>query len=282
MANHSRRTFLKLAGLTTAAGSFPLSNVLSANCLDQPAKNTIPFSLGMASYTFRAFSFDQTLEMTRRLGLTKLTLKDMHLPMNTSEEEMRSVREKMKTAGIELSSCGVVYMKTEDEVHKAFAYAILAGIRMMVGVPDQSLLGLAERKVKETNISLAIHNHGPTDQRFPSPESAYKLIAGMDKRMGLCIDVGHTRRLGLDPAAEVERFSDRLLDVHIKDVSSADANGSTVEIGRGVIDTPLLLTTLMKLKYSGALHFEYEKDQKDPLPGVADSIGYVRGVLATL
>ena len=282
MADHSRRTFLKLAGLTTMAGQIPLSNVFASSIPCEPGKDTVPFSLGMASYTFRSFSFDQTLEMTKRLGLTKLTLKDMHLPMNISEEEMRTVREKMKAAGVELSSCGVVYMKTEEEVHKGFAYAKLAGIRMMVGVPDKSLMDVAERMVKETDISLAIHNHGPTDNRFPSPESAYTLIAGMDKRMGLCIDVGHTQRLGLDPAAEVERFADRLLDVHIKDVSSADAKGSTVEIGRGVIDTPKLLKTLMKLKYSGTLHFEHEKDQKDPLPGVAESIGYVRGVLATM
>jgi len=189
---------------------------------------------------------------------------------------------KMKSAGVELSSCGVVYMKSEDEVHRAFAYAKMAGIKMMVGVPDAPLLELAEKKVKETDIALAIHNHGPTDQRYPSPESAYKLIEKMDKRMGLCIDVGHTQRLGVDPADDIARFFDRLLDVHIKDVSSADAKGSTVEIGRGVIDTPKLLKMLVKLNYSGTIHFEHEKDQKDPLAGVAESVGYVRGVLATL
>jgi sugar phosphate isomerase/epimerase len=129
---------------------------------------------------------------------------------------------------------------------------------------------------------LAIHNHGPTDERYPSPESAYKLIAKMDKRMGLCIDVGHTQRLGLDPSVEVERYFDRLYDVHFKDVSSADAKGTTVECGRGVIDIPKLLKTLARLKYSRTLHFEHEKDQKDPFPGVAESIGYVRGVLAAI
>jgi len=202
--------------------------------------------------------------------------------MNISEQEMKVSLGKLKDAGLQLSSCGVVYMKTEEEVNKAFAYAKLAGLTMMVGVPEAPLMELAERKVKETDIALAIHNHGPTDQRFPSPESAYKLIAKMDKRMGLCIDIGHTQRLGLDPASEVERFYDRVLDLHVKDVSSADAKGTTVEIGRGVIDIPKLLTTLVKLKYSGTLHFEHEKDQQDPLPGVAESIGYVRGVLATL
>jgi inosose dehydratase len=48
--------------------------------------------------------------------------------------------------------------------------------------------------------------------------------------------LAHRRRLGLDPAAEIARFADRVLDVHITDVSSAASAGSTVGIGRGVID----------------------------------------------
>jgi sugar phosphate isomerase/epimerase len=241
-----------------------------------------PFDLGIASYTFRSFPLDQAIAMTARLRVRKLTLKDMHLPMAITAQEMEAVRAKMKAAGVELSSCDVVYMKTVEEVHKAFAYARLAGISMMVGVPDATLMGLAEQKVKETGIAMAVHNHGPNDQRFPSPESAYRLIEKMDRRMGLCIDVGHTQRLGLDPAVEVERFFDRLLDVHIKDVSSADAKGTTVEIGSGVIDIPKLLKTLVRLGYSNTIHFEHEKDEKDPFPGVAESVGYVRGVLAAV
>ena len=281
MKDQSRRNFLKVAGLTTAIGALPLSELIA---LERTAagKGPVPFELGMASYTLRSFPLDQALEMTRRLGLRKITLKDMHLPLKSTEQEIKATLAKMKDAGIELSSCGVVYMKTEEEVNNAFAYARMAGIKMMVGAPDAPLLGLAEKKVKQTDIALAIHNHGPTDQRYPSPESAYKLIETMDKRMGLCIDVGHTQRLGLDPAGEVERFFDRLLDIHIKDVSSADAKGSTVEIGRGVIDVPKLLKMLMKLKYSRTIHFEHEKDEKDPLPGVAESVGYVRGVLSSL
>jgi inosose dehydratase len=277
---HSRRDFLKLAGLSTAVGSLPFSAVFpEGNVAD---KTAIPFSLGIASYTFRSFPLDQAIEMTKRLAITKMTLKDMHLPLKSTEAEMKSVLEKMKAAGVELSSCGVVYMTTEEEVRNAFAYAKAAGLKMMVGVPEEPLLPLAERMAKETDIALAIHNHGPTDKRYPSPESAYRLIAKMDKRMGLCIDVGHTRRLGVDPADDVERFFDRLLDVHMKDVSAAEAKGTTVECGRGVIDIPKLLKTLVRLKYSGTLHFEHEKDQKDPLAGVAESVGYVRGVLTTL
>jgi inosose dehydratase len=278
MTTHSRRGFVKLAAATAAAGALPALDA-QARPAAAPAAT---FDLGIASYTFRSFSLDQAIAMTQRLRIKKLTLKDMHLPMAVTPEEMAAVQAKLKAAGIQLSSCGVVYMTTEDEVNKAFAYAKLAGIRMMVGVPEAPLLGLSERKCKETDIALAIHNHGPTDKRFPSPESAYTLISKMDRRVGLCIDVGHTQRLGLDPAAQCEKYFDRLLDVHMKDVSAATAEGTTVEVGSGVIDVPKLVRTLARLKYTGALHFEHEKDAKDPFPGVAESVGYVRGVMAGL
>jgi len=280
MPGPSRRAFFKAAATATAAAAALPRQIFAA--ADPEAAASATFDLGIASYTFRAFTLDQAIAMTARLRLRKITLKDMHLPMAVTAEQMASVRARLQAAGVELSSCGVVYMTTEEEVRKAFAYARLAGIRMMVGVPDAPLLDLAEGLVKETGIALAIHNHGPTDKRYPSPESAYRLIARMDRRMGLCLDVGHTQRLGLDPAGEAERFFDRLLDVHIKDVSSADAKGTTVEIGAGVIDTPKLVRTLARLKYAGTLHFEHEKDEKDPFPGLAESVGYVRGVMATL
>ena len=279
MNTYSRRDFLAVAG--AAAGTLPLTTVLAQKKDPGAEKPGLPFSLGIASYSFRSFTLEQVIQMTKRLGLTKLTLKDMHLPLTGSDEEIAASLGKIRAAGLELASCGVVYMSTEEEIRRAFIYAKAAGLNMLVGVPDAALLGVAERYVKETGIALAIHNHGPTDKRFPSPESAYKPIAGMDRRMGLCIDIGHTQRLGLDPAVEAERFFDRLFDVHIKDVSAASAEGTTVEIGRGVIDIPAFLATMNRLKYSRTLHFEFEKDKDDPFPGVAESVGYVRGVMAT-
>ncbi len=280
MKEISRRDALKLAGLTAAA--FPLSELLGQAHEGRSAISPVRFTLGMASYTFRAFPLEQVIAMTRRLDIRKLTLKDIHLPLLSSDKEIASVLEKVKTSGLELSGCGVIYMTSEPEVHRAFAYAKSAGICMIVGVPEPGLMDLAERKVKETGIALAIHNHGPGDRRYPTPESAYRAVSSRDPRMGLCIDVGHTQRSGLDPSTEIERYFDRLLDIHCKDVSAADQQGTTMEIGRGVVDIPRLLKTLARLNYERTLHCEHEKDKNDPLPGVAESVGYLRGVLATL
>jgi sugar phosphate isomerase/epimerase len=101
----------------------------------------------------------------------------------------------------------------------------------------------------------------------------------MDPGMGLCVDIGHTVRIGEDPITDTARFMDRVLDIHIKDEDKAEPSGETCEIGRGVIDIPGFLEMLLKKKYNRVVSFEYEKDGKDPLPGLAESVGYVRGVL---
>ena len=285
----SRRDFLRTGAAVTAAAALPGGALAGLDAepvtgppIHPPDPQTPWFELGVASYSLRAFPLERVLEMTGRLGIRRLTLKDMHLPLGWTDQEIADAKRTIHAAGLELTSCGVVYMKTEEEVRTGFAYAQRAGINVLVGVPDARLLGLAEQMVKHTGIALAVHNHGPGDERYPSPESAYTLMKGMDKRMGLCLDMGHTMRLGLDPAAEAERFFDRLLDVHLKDVSSADAKGRTVEIGRGVIDIPRFLAAMTRRQYAGTLHFEFEKDEQDPLPGLAESVGYVRGVLAGL
>jgi sugar phosphate isomerase/epimerase len=236
--------------------------------------------LGMASYTFRAFPLDEALAMTGRLGVKRIALKSVHLPLESSPERIRAVAAKVAAAGLELYAGGVIYMRSETEVRQAFEYAKTAGMRIIAGVPDHGLLEAAERCVREFDISLAIHNHGPTDKLYPTPESVLEKIGRFDRRMGLCLDIGHTQRAGIDPSLSAVRCAERLIDVHIKDVTAAGPEGGPVEIGRGVVDIPFFLRTLVKLGYAGTVSLEYEKDERDPLPGASESIGYVRGALA--
>lgn len=280
----SRREFFKLAGVAGSA-------LAGAAVFERPGfaadggptdKKKAPFALGLASYTLRKFDLDQTLAMTRRVGLTHICLKSFHLPLDATPEQIAAAVAKVKEAGLDLYGGGVITMKTEKDVNQAFEYAKAAGIRTIVGAPVPDVLPLVSQKVKQSGIEVAIHNHGPGDKVYPTPESIYQKVEKFDKRIGLCIDVGHTLRIGADPVADVERFADRLLDLHIKDVSAAKPEGQTVEIGRGVIDIPALLRALIKTGYSRVASFEHEKDENDPLAGLAESVGYIRGVLAAI
>ena len=282
MKQSTRREFLQL---TTAGAVGASLTSMTEGCTKIPQTRLDGhqrLNLAMASYTFREFGLEQTVAMTRRLGLTRIAFKSFHLPLESTMEEIKRISAIVHQANLDLYGCGVVYMTDEQEVHRAFEYAKAAGMRVIIGVPEHHLLELVNKKVVEYDIKLAIHNHGPGDERYPSPESAYEKIKDLDPRMGLCIDIGHTKRLGLDPTEAAEKFADRLHDVHIKDVSSATEDGGTIEIGRGVIDIPRFLQMLLKIHYTGMVSFEYEKDGQDPLPGVAESVGYVKGVLSVI
>jgi len=238
------------------------------------------FELGLASYTFREFDLDSALAMAGRVGLARIALKSVHLPLESSEAEIRAAAAKIRAAGLVPYGCGVVYMTTEAEVEQAFAYARAGGMEVIIGVPGHELLGRAERKIRETGIELAVHNHGPGDLLYPTPASILDRIKNLDPRIGVCLDIGHCQRSGIDPSEAAVACGARLLDVHLKDVTAPTKDGGPVEAGRGVIDLPRFLRTLAAMDYRGTAAFEYEKDGLDPLPGLAESVGYVRGVLA--
>ncbi len=273
----SRRNFLRLSGTALVATQAP--SLLAAHSPGSEKGPEVPFELGIASYTFREFSLEETIAMTARLGIPKLCLKSMHMPLDSTADEIRAMAAKVNEAGIDLYGGGVIYMNTPEQVAYAFTYAQNAGMDIIVGVPEHVLLELCNKKVKETGIKLAIHNHGPGDKKYPTPESAYKLIKDMDPGMGLCVDIGHTVRIGEDPIEDTRKYMDRVHDIHIKDEDKADPSGQPIEVGHGVIDIPGFLQMLLEENYSKVVSFEYEKDGKDPMAGLAESVGYVRGVL---
>ena len=278
-----RREFFKrgAAGAAGLASAPVLARLFGSQAPPRPNPR-VPFELGLASYTCREFGLDETIAMARKVGLARISLKDVHLPLTATDAEIAAAMGKLRAAGLTAYGCGVVYMKTPAEVERAFAYAKAAGMEVIIGVPDHGLLALAEKKVRATGVRLAIHNHGPEDPLYPTPRLVYDKIKDLDPRVGLCLDVGHCQRAGIDPAEAAQVCAPRLLDVHLKDVTAPTKEGTYIEVGRGVIDVPRFLRTLVKLGFQGTASFEYEKDAKNPLAGLAESVGYVRGVLATL
>jgi sugar phosphate isomerase/epimerase len=282
MSKTNRRDFLKRAGQGAAAAALAPGAAVSLlhGAKTRGVQAGEGLRLGMASYTFREFGLEETLSMTKRLGLPRIAFKSFHLPLESTPEQIRDVASRVKAAGLDLYGGGVIYMKDRSEVERAFDYARAAGMRVIIGVPNHELLPFVEEKIKRYDIKVAIHNHGPGDDLYPTPQSAFDCIRSLDSRFGLCVDVGHTQRAGVDPAVSIQKLADRVLDVHIKDVTAATGEGRTIEIGRGVIDIPAVCRTLLEIGFSGAVSFEFEKDGKDPLAGVAESVGYIRGVLA--
>ena len=280
---YSRNEFLKLIGLSGAAALTATGARAGDMNESQPKTESLAtqaeLKLGLASYTLRKFSLDDLIKMCLRLGLTNVAFKDMHMPLNSSAGELKNIAQKVRSAGLNLYGAGVIYMKTPQEVENTFTYASHAGLQVIIGVPNHELLPLVNEQVKKHNIKLAIHNHGPGDLLYTSPDTVYEKIKDLDKRIGFCIDIGHVKRIGMDPVPMIDKYKDRLYDLHMKDVNKDVADGTPLEIGRGIIDIPAVISMLKKINYQGNVAFEYEKDADDPLAGLAESVGFVRGVM---
>ena len=278
----NRRNFIQQT-LLGATGAAILPLVGNASTTVKPvAESKHPLTVGIAGYTFKSFSIDQSIAMMKRIGVSNLSLKDIHLPVNSTDAQISDAMAKFKAGGINIYTVGVIYMKTKDAVDAAFAYAKKLGVNMIVGVPNYELIEYSEQKVKEYDIKLAIHNHGPEDALYPAPGDVYDRIKNLDARMGMCIDIGHSLRAGTLPEKAIKMYKDRLFDLHIKDINTAAREGKGIEFGRGVIHFDEVIESLRKVKFNGVCSIEFEKDMNDPLPGIAESVGYFNGVVKTL
>ena len=278
----NRRSFIKRAATGAAAAGLAPVLAHAGGVETFSATALTPLKLGIAGYTFSKATIPQAIAMMQRVNVKTFSLKDIQLPLNSTKEKIDEVVNTFKQAGISIYGVGVIYMKTQQDADVAFDYAKNVGVDMIVGSPVYDLLPYVENKVKQYNIRLAIHNHGPEDPVYPTPGDVYDHIKDRDKRMGLCLDIGHTQRDNIDPGTAYLKYADRIMDMHLKDVTSATKDGKSFELGRGVIDVPGLVKALYKKGYTGYCSFEHEKDAADPLPGLAESIGYFNGVCNTV
>jgi sugar phosphate isomerase/epimerase len=290
MSDHAvpRRTFLKLAAVSAAGAA--LTECTTANAGPVPARlagspttaENLGVKLGVASYSLRNFSRQQAIEMTKALGTRYINLKSVHLPYEASPAEISAARREIEAAGLQIVGGGMITFETDTDegVRKYFDYAKAAGMPLIVGTCKPGVLPRIEKFVKQYDIKLAIHNHGPGDENFPSPYDALKAVKGMDARMGLCIDMGHTVRTGTDVVRAVADAGPRLLDMHAKDLRDLKVAESQCIVGEGKIPIAEIFRQLETMRYAGYVNLEYEIEPDNPMPGMKQSFAYMRGVLA--
>lgn len=279
----TRRNFLH-AGVMTAAAACSSSRFVFARQGPSEAQAAPRIRLGLCSYTFREFDRAHLVQFMKDLKITNLNAKDVkdHLPMSPPEATEAAVQD-YSANGIRLTAVGAVYFPKDDDddIRYRFEYAKRAGVKVIVaGDPLPQALPRIEKFVKEYDIRFAIHNHGPEDKIWPSPLDVLKAVRNMDPRMGCCIDVGHCARTGTDPAQAIREAGPRVFDIHMKDLANLREKDSQVAIGDGQMPVRAIFEALLAIRYQGFVDLEYEVHGDDPMPGVAKSFAYMRGVLA--
>ena len=270
----------------------------------------MPFQLGLAGYTMCKKDIDETLEIMRSIDLHNLCVKDFHLKYTATDAEIAAFKAKCAKYGVRPYALGPLYTKSNEEVRKYFEFAKRFGAKVIVGVPwepvkdkkdnwnerlaSRSQLEYIDGLVKEFDIRYAIHNHGPqVAKMFPDVAFGYNLVKDLDKRIGFCMDVGWEFGCERDPAETIRKYGDRIYDIHLKNFAVDIPGGrilskevphsfTTVPMPRGKIDYGSVFKALAEVGYDGVCSFEYERDFTNNLGGLAESVGYARGVCDTI
>jgi sugar phosphate isomerase/epimerase len=277
----SRRNFLQTGALAAAACAVSGTASARAEAVAEKGKPS-PIKLGLASYTFRNFTRAQLIASMKQLNLTDLNCKDAkdHLPMDATAEA--AALADYAANGISVHAVGTVYFPKDedDDIRAKFEYAKRAGVKVIVtGDPTVSTLPRIEKFVKEYDIRIAIHNHGPEDKIWHSPYDVLKAVGNLDPRIGCCIDIGHACRAGANVPQAIRDVGPRLFNLHAKDLTDFSSKESQVAVGQGIIPFRAIFESLIAVDYKGFVDLEYEIHGDDPMPGVIESFAFMRGVL---
>lgn len=242
------------------------------------------FKLGICSYTFREFQRKMAIEMMQQLGVSYVSIKDVHLSYALSPADLMKGIGEFKKAGLTPVSAGNTDLRdpNPEVLRKYFQYARDTHIPILVAAPTHASLPAIEKLVKEFDVKVAIHPHGPEDHNFPAPKDVLEAVKGMDPRIGMCLDVGHAMRAGSDLVADIAAAGPRLLDMHFKDLKNRNDKDSQCAVGEGVMPVVEIFKQLKRVGYRGCVNLEYEIMSENPLPGAQHSIGYMKGVAAGL
>jgi inosose dehydratase len=238
------------------------------------------FTMGIQSFTLRAFALEPMLDAVQRLGLahvelipeTKVLFYELgsHLPVTDDAAAIARVRAALDARGIRIAASGVHGVADEAEARRLFAFAKAAGIPLLTIMPDDEALDALDRLCAEhPEVRLGIHNHGPLF-RYDAIADVEASLARRHPNFGACVDAGHFIRSGEDPVEALRRLGPRVHGVHLKDFAGEGFFAESRILGAGKLDLDAFFRALREIGFGSekALSLEYEANADDPIADV--------------
>lgn len=264
--NRTRRSFLAAAGTAAATGVAALSPLgrLAA------AAQATNLNLGVQLYSLRGYKVDEALRHARDLGFKFVEFYPGMYPLNADATAIDAMKVQLTDLGLTISAHGVNrFTKDAAANRKMFEFAKAAGIRTFGADPDPDSFTSLDELVKEFDIRVAIHNHGPT-HRYNKAIDVLQAVEKYDSRIGACADLGHFLRSGERPVEVIRLLKGRLYGIHLKDFAEMQDSTKGVILGKGHIDVPAVMAALIAVDFpaDGALSIEYEENPQNPLADI--------------
>lgn len=241
--------------------------------------DSLQWQLCAQAWTFHNFTFVESLDKIKEAGIQYIEMYPGQqigdsIPGNTNFSMDKETREKLlaliQAKGLKLINYGVVGPKSEEEWNKMFEFASAMGIKTIVTEADSMQLNYIEPLCEKYGIFIALHNH-PAPSRYWNPEYAMAQIANRNKYIGICADLGHWVRSGLNPVESLKKCNGKIFDVHAKDLileSGANKGYHDVPWGTGSSNFPGMMRELKNQLYKSTVTVEYEYNWDSSLPEV--------------
>jgi inosose dehydratase len=279
-----RRRFLHVAS-AAAAGLAVLPAVRGA---DEKKDNPYaPFIMGAQSYTFRQFDLEATLKRIKELGLKHVEFYQKHAPLTDDKNKIAALLKICKEYDITPLAWGVQsFTKDTDANRKVFEYGKALGVKMFSANPTPDSFDSLDKLVDEYKIAIGIHPHGPMGPKgkekldyWSSAEFVMEAVKDHHELIGTCLDTGHlirSARMGkkLDPVQQIRIMGARNFGMHLKDHDNE--KDTDVVFGKAVLDVPGVLKALKDVKFKGMISIEYEANEANPSPDVAQCLEVVK------
>ena len=240
------------------------------------------FTLGVQAFSLRKYSLDDALRHTKELGFDAIEFYPKMFPVTDSSTEIKAVLQKVKDLGLLISAHGVNRFTADSTANrKVFTFAKRAGIKTITADPAPESFDSLEELVKEFDIRIAIHNHGP-GHRYNKVIDVLRAIENRDSRIGACADLGHYIRSAERPLEVIRLLKGRLYGIHLKDSAEMQKNSEGVILGKGHLDVPAVFVALDQVGFpeDGALSLEYENNPENPLNDIRQCVDIARNAMA--
>ncbi len=246
------------------------------------------WKLSMQSYTFHLFSVVESLEKTRELGLHYIEIYpgqkmgegfgDAVFGYDLTAEQQEQLRELAASGEVKIVSSGV-WTPARDEWEKVFLFAKNMGMEFISAEPAREDWDLVENLAKQYGIKVATHNH-PNENSYWKPELLLEHIGQRDPVLGSSADVGHFKRMGIDPVSALKELRGRLMALHFKDIAPEGPDGVLEDVvwGTGILNVKAMMQELKQQDFCGYFTIEYEANWENNLPQIKRSIEYFNKV----
>ncbi len=265
--------------------------VLLAACLlfsmqlsAQANKQAKKWKLGVALYTFHAFSLPEQLAKADSAGVEYVEgftfgkagpeLKDSMI-MSLSPYGVAKMKELVKAKGLKMESIYVVGGKTIAAWKKEFDIAKQLGVKYVTGEPPISMWDSVDSLLGVYHLKLAIHNHWKGMSIYWHPDSVLAALKN-HPNFGVCADLGHWPKSGINPVEGLKKLEGHLIALHLKDIAAYNnPKLLDVPVGTGVINYPEVFKELERQKFAGYIIIERDaEDKPSNLASVIQTVKY--------